>query len=315
MNADEIQKVLVVGAGTMGSQIAWLCAARGLRVAVYDPSPEALAALPGGLERLARRFARSGRLADDAAREALGRITAGADPDTAADGADLVSESVPEDPDLKGRVLADFHRRCPARAVFATNTSTLLPSQFAAASGRPDRLAALHFHDVTLTTIVDVMPHAGTDPAVVELLADFCRRIGQVPIVLEKESSGYVFNAMLTRLFDAALTLAANGVASVEDIDRSWMGVSHMPVGPFGIMDSIGLGTVHQVCAYWARRTGDAQAGANAAFVASRVAEGCLGVKTGRGFYTYPEPAFRRPEFLTAADRPTSDRVGKGASS
>ncbi len=301
LKCEDIQKVLVVGAGTMGGQIAWLLAANGLKVSVYDALGEALAALPARLDALARRFCRRGRLSEDQARQALARIEITADPDRAAAGADLLSESVPEDPDLKGRVLADFHRRCPPRTIFTTNTSTLLPSRFAAASGRPERLAALHFHDVSLSCIVDVMPHAHTDPKIVELLANFCRRIGQAPIVLARESSGYVFNAMLTRLFDAALTLAANGVAAVEDIDRSWMGVTWMPAGPFGIMDSIGLATVHQICAYWAERRNDPQARTNAAFVERLVAEGRLGVKTGQGFYTYPDPAFRRPDFLTAA--------------
>ena len=304
LNCEQIQHALVVGAGTMGCQVAWLFAASGLTVSVYDASAAALDAVPAALETLSRRFVHHRRLSPEQARQARKRIRITADPDAAAAGADLLSESVPEDPDLKGRVLADFHRRCPPHTVFTTNTSTLLPSRFAAASGRPERLAALHFHDVSLSLIVDVMPHAGTDPEIVVLLADFCRRIGQVPIVLSRENSGYVFNAMLTRLFEAALTLAADGVASVPDIDRAWMGVTHMPAGPFGIMDSIGLATVHQVCAYWASRSGAPQARANAAFVERMVAAGRLGIKNGRGFYTYPDPAFRRPDFLTTTAEP-----------
>jgi 3-hydroxybutyryl-CoA dehydrogenase len=309
LKCDQIQKVLVVGAGTMGCQVAWLFAANELTVSVYDASTAALEALPKGLEKLARRFVHHGRLSRDQAHQALERIRITADADAAAAGSDLLSESVPENPDLKGRVLADFNRRCPSHTVFTTNTSTLVPSQFAAVSGRPERLAALHFHDVSLSLIVDVMPHAGTDPQIVGLLADFCRRIGQVPIVLSRESSGYVFNAMLSRLFEAALTLAANGVASVPDIDRSWMGVTYMPAGPFGIMDSIGLKTVHQICAYWAERSGDPQARANAAFVERMLAEGRLGVKNAKGFYTYPEPAFRRPDFLTAVDQIEKEEI------
>ncbi len=311
MKSDDIRKVVVVGAGTMGCQIAWLCASKGLTVSIYDVSDKALAAVPATLEKLARRSVSHRRLTEAETGPALERIQTGSDPDAAAAEADLLSESVPEDPDLKGRVLADFHRRCPARTVFTTNTSTLVPSQFAAACGRPERLAALHFHDVSLSVIVDVMPHPGTDPQLVALLADFCRRLGQVPIVLAREHGGYVFNTMLTSLFDAALTLAARGVASVPDIDRSWMGVTWMPSGPFGIMDSIGLKTVHQICTYWAERTKDPRAAANAAFVGERVARGHLGIKSGQGFYTYPDPAFRRPDFLTAGEA-GSGRTDKG---
>jgi len=315
VKVDEIRKVLVVGAGTMGCQIAWLCGTQGLTVSIYDTSAEALAAVPAGLEKLARRFVSHRRLTEDQVRPTLERIRIERDPAAAAAEADLLSESVPEDPDLKGRVLADFHRRCPARTVFTTNTSTLVPSQFAAACGRPEQLAALHFHDVCLSVIVDVMPHPGTDAQIVTLLADFCRRLGQVPVVLAREHSGYVFNTMLTSLFDAALTLAAKGVASVPDIDRSWMGVTWMPAGPFGIMDSIGLKTVHQICTYWAERTGEPRAKANAAFVGDRVARGELGIKSGKGFYTYPDPAFRRPDFLTAANADESGRSDRGETS
>ena len=168
---------------------------------------------------------------------------------------DIVSESVPEDPKLKGEIFSKIHGACPERTIFTTNTSTLLPSMFAQATGRPEKLAALHFHDVRISTIVDVMPHPGTSRETVELVRDFAVRIGQTPIVMERESPGYVFNFMLSNLFQSAQTLAANGVASVEDIDRSWMGVTHMITGPFGIMDSVGLDTVWKITNYWARDT------------------------------------------------------------
>ena len=132
-----------------------------------------------------------------------------------------------------------------------------------------------------------------------------------MPIVLAREHNGYVFNTMLTSLFDAAPTLAAKEIASVPDIDRSWMGVTWMPSGPFGIMDSIGLKTVHQICTYWAERTKDPRAMANAAFVGELVRRGHLGIKSGQGFYTYPVPAFRRPDFLAAAET-EGDPTDKG---
>ena len=137
-----------------------------------------------------------------------------------------MSESVPEDPALKGRVLAQFNALCPARTIFTTNTSTLLPSMFAAATGRPDRVVALHFHPpVWSSNVADVMPHPGTSPETTDLVLAFARRIGQIPIHLRKESYGYVFNAMYSAMNEAALALAANGVASVEDVDRAWMGI------------------------------------------------------------------------------------------
>jgi 3-hydroxybutyryl-CoA dehydrogenase len=245
----------------------------------------------------ARRLIEAGRAGPDA----LGRITPTADLIAAASAADLVSESVPEDPALKGRVFAQLHTLCPPHTIFTTNTSTLLPSMFAAASGRPERLAALHFHlPVWDANVADVMAHPDTSPDVVETLAAFARRIGQIPIVAQKESSGYVFNAMLSALNEAALKLAAGGVAAFTDVDRAWMGIMKMPIGPFGIMDAVGLDTVWKITDFWAGLTNDPQQRANADFVRGYVDRGRLGLKSGRGFYDYPEPAFSRPEFLTS---------------
>ena len=137
---------------------------------------------------------------------------------------------------------------------------------FAHTTGRPDRLCALHFHDISITNIVDVMPHPGTAPEVTELVTSFAQAIGQIPIVLTKENNGYVFNNMLMALMDSALSMAASDVTSIHEIDRSWMGIMHTLVGPFGIMDSIGLDTVWKVTDYWARQLNTGKAKANADF-------------------------------------------------
>ncbi|MFH1475217.1 MAG: acetoacetate decarboxylase family protein, partial [Chloroflexota bacterium] len=193
---------------------------------------------------------------------------------------------------------------CPSRTIFTTNTSSLLPSTFAAATGRPDRFAALHFHvPVWSSNVVDVMPHAGTSPETIELLLAFARRIGQIPIFVRKESSGYVFNAMYNAINREAITLAANGIASVEDVDRAWMGIMKMPIGPFGMLDGVGLDTVWHITDYWAGRTADAQLRRNAAYLKGYVDRACLGVKSGEGFYRYPDPAYTRPDFVTSGTK------------
>ena len=295
MTADEIRRVLVVGAGTMGGQIALQCALHGLDVALYDLSAEALAVGMARVRGYVSHLAAHGR----ATAAVLDRIHPTTDLAAAAATADLVSESVPEDPALKGRVLAELNALCPPRTIFTTNTSTLLPSMFAAATGRPARFCALHFHlPVWDANVVDVMAHPGTDPAVVATVTAFARRIGQIPIVLGREQSGYVFNTMLNALLGAALELAAGGVASVADVDRAWMGIMQTPVGPFGIMDAIGLDTVWKITDYWAGVSGSPKLRANADFVKGYLDEGRLGHKTGGGFYDYPEPAYRRPSFL-----------------
>ena len=213
--------------------------------------------------------------------------------------ADLVSESVPEDPALKGRIFAQLNELCPPRTVFTTNSSTLLPSMFAAATGRPARFAALHFHLPPWdANVVDVMAHSDTAPEIVALLVAFAHRIGQIPIVARHESSGYVFNAMLSALNGAALKLAAEGVADVADIDRAWMGIMKTPIGPFGIMDMIGLETIWTITDFWATTLGDRGLRANADFVRGYLDRGRQGRKNGHGFYDYPHPAFAADGFL-----------------
>lgn len=300
MKVEDIQRILVIGAGTMGQQIALQCALYGYHVNLYDIE---LAGLESGLKAV-RSYTDgmlvAGSLTPEAADQALERIHPFTSPEEAASGVDLVSESVPEDPQLKGQTFAQFNLLCPERAVFTTNTSSLLPSMFAEATGRPERFAALHFHTfVWESNVVDIMPHAGTADWVVGLLSAFALRIGQIPIVLEKESYGYVFNAMLNALNRAALTLAANGIADPRDVDRAWMGVMHTQIGPFGILDRVGLETAWHINQYWADVLADEQLQKNADYLKAYLDRGWLGVKTGRGFYEYPDSAYTRPDFLS----------------
>jgi 3-hydroxybutyryl-CoA dehydrogenase len=304
MDIADVRRVLVVGSGTMGLQIGLQCATHGYDVAMYDLEPAALDTGARRLRASADELVAAGRIGSTTRDQALGRVTWTSDPAAAAAEADILSESVPEDPALKGRVLGQFNALCPSRTIFTTNTSTLLPSAFAAASGRPDRFAALHFHTpVWQSNVVDVMPLPGTAPETTDLLWAFARKIGQIPILVRKESPGYVFNAMYNAVNREAITLAANGVASVEDVDRAWMAIFKMPVGPFGMLDGVGLDTVWHITDYWAGVSGDAQLRRNAAFLKGYVDRGCLGVKSGEGFYRYPGPAYARPDFVTSGKR------------
>ena len=300
MELKDIKKILILGAGTMGQQIGFTGAMHGYNVTVYDISDEILDASLKRMEKLGSSwFVRINRITEEQLNEIMGRITVTSDAKEAARDTDIISESVPEDPKLKAKIFAQFNELCPKHTIFTTNTSLLMPSAFAEATGRPEKFAALHFHDVRTSNIVDVMPHPGTDPAVTQLVHDFAVSIGQVPIMLHKENNGYVFNAMLSNLFNTALTLVTQDVASIEDVDRSWMGITRMPMGPFGIMDQVGLKTVWTITDYWANEMNDPQAKANANFVKQYVDRGELGAKTKKGFYSYPKPAYTQVGFLS----------------
>ena len=303
MRIEDVRRIAIVGAGTMGQQIGFQCAGHGYDVVVYDIDPAALEGARKRIDTYARGLEAGGAITSELRAAAQARIELTTDISVAAREADLLSEAVPEEPDLKGRVLAEFNVACPPRTVFMTNTSTLVPSQFANASGRGDRLLALHFHlPVWINNLVDVMPHRGTAPEVTPLVVAFAGRIGQVPIELHREHNGYVFNSMYSALNSAAITLAQQGVASIEDIDRSWMHITKARVGPLGALDAVGLDTVWTITDYWARQLGDPQLCANAAFLKDYVDRGDLGVKTGRGFYAYPDPAYARPGFIKSPD-------------
>ena len=291
MRIKDIRHVLVVGAGTMGRQISLQCATHGYNVKLYDISPEALEAATCQLKEYAAHLVAWGRLSQQEADAALARITTTNNAKQAAAQADLLSESVPEDPKLKCKVFAQFNKLCPSHTIFTTNSSELLPSLMAEKTGRPDKFAALHFHQhVWEANVADIMPHPGTSKATMGLLKAFAESIGQIPIVLKKEHPAYVFNNMLNALSGAALDLAVNDVASVEDIDRAWTGVMKTFVGPFGILDFVGLDLAWQITEMFAKVSGDPQHQARADFLKQYVDKGWLGVKSGRGFYTYTNP-------------------------
>jgi len=290
--------VLIVGAGTMGVQVALQCAAYGVDVRLHDTDDAALRRAIDTVRGRAPELVVAGVLSEQELGDAIARVSPDPNLASAAD-ADLVIECVPEVLALKGRVFAGLNGRCPERTIFATNTSSFVPSMFAEATGRPDRFAALHFHTtVWVSNVADVMGHPGTSAETLALLEAFARRIGQVPIVLRREHHGYVFNAMLNAVNREALTLVANDISTVEDVDRAWMGVMKMPIGPFGILDGIGLDTALDITRFWANALDDQQLRANAALLSSYVDRGARGVKTNRGFYIYPDPAYARPGFI-----------------
>ncbi len=299
MNIEDIRRVLILGSGTMGQQIGLLCALKGFDVVLYDLNQEILDKAMERLARKAKKLVKMNQYTEDQANQAIARITTTNDPATAAKDVDIINESVPEDPKLKGKIFAQFNGLCRKDTIFTTNTSSLLPSQFAAETGRPEKFCALHFHDTSMTNVVDVMPHPGTSPETMALVKAFAEKLDQVAIVLTKEHNGYVFNNMFMALLDSALGLASKEVTSVKEIDRAWMGVMHTFIGPFGLMDSVGLDTVYKITDYWAQKLDSPKAKANAAFLKKYVEEGKLGLKSGQGFYTYPNPEYIQPNFVS----------------
>jgi len=278
--------VTVLGAGVLGTQIALQTARHGIPVVVYDISDDAVAAGRTRLAAIVEQYlADVGADARPDAEAAVDRISFATDLAQATAAAGLVIEAVPERLDLKRDVYAQLAEVAPADTVFATNSSTLLPSAIADATGRPDRFLALHFaNHVWRQNTAEVMGTEQTDPAVSERVAAFAEEIGMVPIRLHKEQPGYVLNSLLVPLLDAAAGLVLRGIADPETVDTTWRIGTGAPMGPFQIYDVIGLRTAHAVAS--ASPEPGAQAWAEH-LQTEYLDQGKYGVESGEGFYRY----------------------------
>jgi 3-hydroxyacyl-CoA dehydrogenase len=280
--------VTVLGAGVLGAQIAFQTANHGIQVTAYDVDDEAIAAARSRFDAIVAQYAREVGDADGSARRAADRIVFSTDIAAAVSDADLVIEAVPEDLDLKRSVWSSVGAAAAEHTVFATNSSTLLPSDLADATGRPDRFLALHFaNHIWAQNTAEVMGTPRTDPEVAERVAAFAETIGMVPIRLHKEQPGYVLNSLLVPLLNAAADLLVRGVADVETIDTTWRIATGAPSGPFQIYDVIGLRTPYAIASASAAK-GDRRAAAFAELLKTEYLDkGRLGRESGEGFYRY----------------------------
>ncbi len=294
MTLEDIKKVLILGSGTLGLRIGLQSALSGFDTTIFDIHEKAFDSARKIHGSILRSLIDKQIVTAAEAEAARHRISFTLDPAIAAKDADFISESVLEDLAVKKKVWSQFAVLCPAHTIFTTNTSYLLPSWFAAETGRPHLFSAFHFHDVFTANVVDIMPHAGTDKWVSDLLMELGRKLNQTPVYVKKESNGYIFNAMLMALIGAAGALVTYDVSSIEDVDRSWMGNFKMASGPFGILDVIGLDTAWHVT----NNQSDSKSQKFAALLKTYVDAGKLGVKTGEGFYKYPNPAYQQKNFV-----------------
>jgi len=281
----DIRKVTVLGAGVLGSQIAFQTAFKGFDVTSYDIDDKALDAARGRFAGLVDTYRQDVPGADDGSAAAtLDRLTLTSDLDAAVADADLVIEAIPEILSLKQDTYRRIGAAAPEQTIFATNSSTLLPSDLAEATGRPDRFLALHFANrVWRFNTAEVMGTEETDPAVFRTVVEFATEIGMVPIELHKEKSGYVLNSLLVPFLNAAAALAAGGYAEPADVDKTWKIATGAPMGPFQIFDIIGLTTPYNIMAH-----GDEAAQKLAVWLKENyIDKGKLGVASGEGFYRY----------------------------
>lgn len=298
-----INRLTTVGAGVLGGQIAYHSAFKGKTVVVYDNAAEAITRCRAAHDQYAAIYRADLGATDADIAATQQRLTYTTDLGTAVAQADLVIEAVSEIPDVKTSVYKEMAELLPAHALVATNSSTFVPSDFAAASGRPEQFCALHFANlIWKMNIAEIMAHPGSSTETLTEVTEFAVEIGMIPIPVRKEHSGYVINSWFVPLINAAQTLVTNGISTPEDIDRTYM-VGGAPVGPMGLVDIVGMNTAYNVTAHWGRELGDAQLLANADYLKRNFLDkGWLGRQTGKGYYDYPDPAFESPDFLDVPD-------------
>ncbi|GAE06286.1 3-hydroxybutyryl-CoA dehydrogenase [Paenibacillus sp. JCM 10914] len=214
--------------------------------------------------------------------------------------ADLVIEAIPEVVQLKKDFYRELGAIAPEKTIFATNSSTLLPSQFAEETGRPEKFLALHFaNEIWRNNTAEIMKHPGTDMDVFHEVIEFAKAIGMVALPLHKEQPGYILNSLLVPLLEAAQMLLIREIADPETIDKTWMVATGAPLGPFAILDVVGINTAYNIGHAKAQATGNDEYKKVAELLKSEyIDKDKLGRATGEGFYTYPNPSFADPDFL-----------------
>ena len=317
-----IKKVVIAGGGVLGTQIGLMCAYHGFDTTFWLRSESSIGRTQPKIERysglMLEELAKAkaligspmgayvypkGLIADwkSATAESIDALILAAkdnfankihletDMAKALEDADLVIESMSEDPKAKIGVYTAMRDLLPQKTILCTNSSTMLPSTFASYTGRPEQYCALHFaNTIWSNNTAEVMGHEGTDPEVYDQVVAFAESIGMVPLKLHKEQPGYILNSMLVPFLSSAQALWANGVAEVETIDLTWRLATGAPKGPFEILDIVGLETAYNIN----QMKPDAQTEGSLSnrlgkLLKEKIDKGETGINAGKGFYDY----------------------------
>jgi 3-hydroxybutyryl-CoA dehydrogenase len=292
MNIDDIKQITVVGAGTMGSQIALQCALSGYEVNLTDADEAALAKGMASDQQLVQQRVTKGRITAEAAERGLSHLHAVANLEEAARTADFVIEAAFENLAVKRDIFARLDQVCPPHTILASNSSSIVISKIVEDNiARKDKALNFHFfHPATVMKLVEVGKGPDTSDETAQIGMELARHIGKEPVLVQKEIFGFIVNYVLSALSRAAFDLYEGGYASYEDIDKALkLGLNH-PMGPFELADFSGIDIAYGVMRARYAETGD-PADLPSPTVERMVQEGHLGRKTGKGFYDYtPKP-------------------------
>ncbi len=282
-----IARVGVLGGGLMGSGIAQVAAQSGFATVLREVSDTVCQRARGGIEKTLNKGIEKGKVTTTQRDEALGRLSFTTEV-AALRECDIVIEAVVEDLDIKNAMWKELDALCPRHTIFASNTSSLTIAAMAAATARPDRMVGLHFFNpVPLMKLVEVVKTVTTSEATFERAFDFATRLGKEPI-RAKDNSGFVVNLLLVPYLIDAINALESGVASIEDIDKGMMLGTGYPMGPFTLLDFVGLDTTYKIAEIMFDEYREKRY-APPPLLKRMVLAGMYGRKSGKGFYDYSQ--------------------------
>ncbi|PKN35849.1 MAG: 3-hydroxyacyl-CoA dehydrogenase [Deltaproteobacteria bacterium HGW-Deltaproteobacteria-19] len=293
-----IKNISVIGLGTLGTQIAVQAACYGCNVRGYDQDPEIFLKKVEELKFLMLAMGKDPTVPKEDWGKAAATVKLTKDLAEALADADLVIEAVPEVLELKRKVFAEMDTLAPKAALLATNSSSIPISRIEDATKRPEKCLNMHFYQPALGfTLCDIMGGTKTSPEVIEGARQWVRSLDLTPLKVKKEILGFCFNSVWRAVKKQVLYMACNGFVDYQDIDRAWRVFTGMPYGPFTMMDMVGLDVVYDIEMSYYNESKDPKDLPPQAFK-DMIDRKELGAKTGKGFYTYPNPDWAKPDFL-----------------
>ncbi|MFX1533963.1 MAG: 3-hydroxyacyl-CoA dehydrogenase family protein [Promethearchaeota archaeon] len=297
-----LERVTIIGTGILGTQIAMIAAFTGYKVKVFDSREEAFWQ---SFERI--RSDLQGKGIDpvipwdqwDTCARNVEQLT---DIKEAVNEAELIIEAVPENLELKKKVFEELGEKAPSGAILATNSSSIPVSRLESSSGCPEHCLNIHFYfPLQGVNMVDIMGGTQTLPEVIEKGAAWIRSLGFIPLTVKKELLGFCFNRVWRAIKRETLYMWGNGYVDFKDVDRAWMVFTGMKEGPFALMDKVGLDVVYDIEMVYYRDSQDPKDRPPEA-LKDKIQRGELGVKSGKGFYVYPNPEYLNPDFLNPSE-------------
>lgn len=295
----KIKKVMVAGSGVLGSQIAFQTAFKGFEVNVYDVNDEAIEGAKGRFNILKVRYMEDLGVGQKDVDAAYNRLSFHTTIEDSSEGVDMVIEAIPELLEVKQKFYKELSKYVGDGVILASNSSTMMPSQIRDYVKNPERFLHLHFaNEIWKFNVGEVMGHDGTEEKIFKRTVEFAEEIGMVPIPVHKEQSGYVLNTLLVPFLNAAQYLVVNGIAEPHTVDKTWMISTGAPIGPFALLDIIGINTPYNLSKVNAE-AGDEEAAKVAKYLKEEFLDkGRMGAQSGKGFYDYPNPKYLDPDFL-----------------